>query len=48
MNAAENSPENTCDRCGKEALGELGEETLCESCYHAETSCCGRFSTDEA
>jgi hypothetical protein len=31
----------TCDRCGKEAAGIVGDERLCESCYHAETSCCG-------
>jgi len=37
----------TCDRCGKEAAGHLGEEALCETCYHAETSCCGRFGEEE-
>lgn len=33
-----------CDRCGKEALGVLGDETLCETCIHGDSACCGRFS----
>ena len=41
MNDPEPPEETTCDRCGKEAAGVLGDETLCESCYHGEASCCG-------
>lgn len=37
--------EEACSRCGSEALGDFGEEILCEACYHASASCCG-FSED--
>jgi hypothetical protein len=30
-----------CSRCGMEALGAIGDEILCESCYHVSGSCCG-------
>jgi len=40
MSEVELGPE-PCDRCGKEALGFLGDEQLCEDCLHGESSCCG-------
>lgn len=30
-----------CDLCGGEAIGILGETTLCENCLHEASSCCG-------
>jgi hypothetical protein len=42
MNPESVQPE-PCDRCGREAAGILGDEALCESCYHAESACCGNF-----
>jgi hypothetical protein len=37
---SEDSYEKTCDRCSKEALGVLGDETLCEDCLHESSACC--------
>ena len=39
---------DTCDRCGREALGVVGDETLCESCYHEAGACCGEFGGKDA
>jgi hypothetical protein len=42
-------PEETpepCTRCGRESGGEIDGETLCESCYHAESACCGNFGEE--
>jgi hypothetical protein len=36
-----------CDRCWCESIGEVGEERLCESCYHAESACCGNFGDEQ-
>jgi ribosomal protein S14 len=44
---AAQKPTETCDRCGREAAGVIADLTLCESCYHEETSCCGRFGEEE-
>jgi formylmethanofuran dehydrogenase subunit E len=30
-----------CDRCGQPAAAIVGDEMLCESCYHAAASCSG-------
>lgn len=30
----------SCDRCGKESLGKLGDENLCEDCLHEASACC--------
>lgn len=38
---------SACTRCGREALGVLGEEALCESCYHSASACCGVFGEEE-
>jgi hypothetical protein len=35
-----------CTRCGRESAGEIDGETLCESCYHAESACCGNFGEE--
>ena len=40
-------PRDACDRCGREALGVVGDETLCESCYHEAGACCGEFGVKE-
>jgi len=40
----ESQDRDSCDRCGKEALGVIGEELLSENCIHAESACCGGFS----
>jgi|GEM_PF-2940901 len=40
-------PGDACDRCGREALGVVGDETLCESCYHEAGACCGEFGVKE-
>lgn len=45
--AAGESGAAACDRCGRESLGILGDEALCESCYHSATACCGAFGGDE-
>ncbi len=39
--------EKTCDRCGHPAIGEVGDEALCETCYHEAGACCGVFGEDE-
>lgn len=44
--SGETRVEESCNRCGKEALGAIGEEALCESCIHGDSACCGRFSDD--
>ncbi len=36
----------TCGRCGQEAAGHLGDEALCETCYHEASSCCGLFGDE--
>jgi NMD protein affecting ribosome stability and mRNA decay len=43
---AETAATATCDRCGREAAGHLGDEALCESCYHEASSCCGLFGEE--
>lgn len=37
-----------CDRCGRKADGVLGDEALCEDCYHAASSCCGVFGDEKS
>lgn len=39
----EDSPneEMICDRCGGDAIGQLGDERLCENCVHEASACCG-------
>jgi len=39
---------SVCDRCGKEAAGEIGEEMLCEDRYHGASAGCGRFCDEDA
>ncbi|MFT3990544.1 MAG: hypothetical protein QM680_03955 [Luteolibacter sp.] len=36
----------SCDRCGREALGIVGDEALCEDCYHEAGACCGDREED--
>lgn len=35
--------QEACDRCGRNALGILGEEHLCENCLHEVSGCCGEI-----
>jgi hypothetical protein len=38
---SEAEDEKPCDRCGQPASAVVGDETLCDSCYHTAGSCCG-------
>ncbi len=39
--------EQDCDRCGRPALGILGDEALCEDCVHEVSACCGSFGGEQ-
>jgi len=43
----DHDPAATCDRCGREAAGAIGDEVLCENCCHEAGSCCGQYGSED-